>query len=137
MSLVKARRVRSKGYLARREEEVHGAGVPVVGRSGMANPRGDGVWPGAAGGGEGDASSLSLRWRRWGFLIAGENMFGGAGAAIGLRALSTRHRLTFSDQPASRSRRALRWTRVLLEFLFCECLFSNFAICPGNGSYEN
>uniref|UniRef100_A0A0A9DFC9 Uncharacterized protein n=1 Tax=Arundo donax TaxID=35708 RepID=A0A0A9DFC9_ARUDO len=68
--------------LARREEEVHGAGVPVAGRSGTANPRVDGVWAGPGGGGEGDASSLSLRWR-WGFLIAGENIFGGTAAELG------------------------------------------------------
>jgi len=86
MSLVKAKQLRRKGYLARREDEIQGAGVPVAGRSEMANPRGDGEWAGAAGGGEGDASSLSLRWRRWGFLIAGENIFGGA--AVGQKAPS-------------------------------------------------
>ena len=66
--------MRRKGYLARREEEVHGAGVPVAGRSERANPPGDGEWAGAGGGGEGVASSFSLRWTRWGFLIAGENI---------------------------------------------------------------
>ena len=125
MSLVKAKQLRRKGYLARREDEVQGAGVPVAGRSEMANPRGDGEWAGAAGGGEGDASSLSLRWRRWGFLIAGENIFGGA--AVGRE---HPHGLPLSDQPASRSRRSLRWARVLLEFLLFECVFSLFALCP-------
>jgi hypothetical protein len=78
----KANQLRRKGYLARREEEFHGAGVPVAGRSGTANPRGDGEWAGAAGGGEGDSSSLSLRLRRCGLLIAGENIFGGAVARL-------------------------------------------------------
>jgi hypothetical protein len=74
--------VRRKGYLARREEEVHGAGVPVAGRLESANPPGDREGAGAGGGGEGVAASFSLRWRRWGFLIAGENIFGGGRAEL-------------------------------------------------------
>jgi hypothetical protein len=89
--LVKVNQVRRKGNLARRDEDVHGAGVPVAGRSGAANPRVDGKWAGPSGGGEGDASSLSLRWRRCGFLIAGENILAAQKRSWG----------TLSDQPAS------------------------------------
>jgi hypothetical protein len=71
-----ANQVRRKGYLVRREE-FHGAGVPVAGRSGTANPRGDREWAGAAGGGDWNSSAMSLRLGRWGLLIAGENIFGG------------------------------------------------------------
>ena len=60
---------------------VHGAGVPVAGRSERMNPPGEGEWAGAGGGGEGVASSFSLRWR-WGFRIAGENIFGGGRAVL-------------------------------------------------------
>jgi hypothetical protein len=83
--------VRRKGNLASREEEVHGAGVPVKGRSGTANPRVDGEWAAPSGGGGGDAASLSLRCRRCGFLIAGENIL----------AAPRRSWILLSEQPAS------------------------------------
>lgn len=99
----------NKRNLASREEEVHGAGVPVAGRSWTANPRGAGVCAGA-GGGEGDASSLSLRWSRWGFLIAGENIFGGGGVRAAQQPPARGRTLRLADLglSASRRRRSLR-----------------------------
>lgn len=116
----KANQLRRKGYLARREEEFHGAGVPVAGRSGTANPRGDGEWAGAAGGGEGDSSSLTLRLRRCGLLIAGENIFGGTVA----RLLGPRLLLALGALAGG------RWARVLLEFGLS--LFSFCALPPSS-----